>query len=108
MGKISNLTNGKSLTIIITVLGSLLTFAGTMYVVGQITGQYKEKVDTIEQKTIPKLEVKIETNDAKRQHDMDEIRRLFKTIDSTTLDNYYVLKDIKKDILVVKKKLKIE
>ena len=108
MGKVSNFTNGKSLTVIITVLGSILTFAVTMYTVGQNTGQYKEKVDTLEKTTVPELKVKVDTNEAKRELDMKELRAFFKTIDSALTDIRYDQRDIKKDVSVVKKKLKIE
>jgi len=108
MVKISNFANGKLLTVIIPLIGSLLTFVVIMYTVGQQTGKYTEKVDTLEKSTIPELKKTVDTNEAKRELDMKELRAFFKTIDSTLMDIRYDQKDIKKDVSVVKKKLKIE
>jgi len=104
MGKISNFANGKLLTVIIPLIGSILTFVVVMYTVGQNTGKYTEKVDTLEKTTVPKLEVKVDTNEAKREMDMKELRAYFKAIDSTLTDIRY----IKKDVKIIKKKLKID
>lgn len=108
MGKISNCTNGKSLIVIITIIGSLLTFTITILTVGQQTGKYTEKVDTLEKSTIPDLKKAVDTNETKRELDMKELRAFFKTIDSTLMDIRYDQRDLKKDVSVVKKKLKIE
>ena len=114
MGKLEKWINGKFITLIITILGAVLTFAITMYTVGQQTGQYKEKVDTLEKTTVPHLDKKIDTNMAKIESNtakieeyMKEIRGYFKNIDSTQIERKYIQIDINKRVKKIEKKLKL-